>query len=148
MDVQQKPHPHSIEVILGLTQTDKRKTQSFRPYCRINDTQDCQDISLSSQQNEHFYTRLVPRLGVFPRPLAIQNTEFIGKTDNTELAPSYPMFKDSVNIKGNEEAERYLYTKSATAAENNVLTIFDDQKMKAYGRTMEQGIYFFLYIRI
>ena len=145
MDVQQKPHPHSIEVILGLTQTDKRKTQSFRPYCRMNDTQDFQDISLSSQQNEHFYTRLVPRLGVFPRlrPLTIENTEFTGKTDNTELAPSYSMFQDSVNIKGNEEAEQYLYTKSVTTAENNILTTFDDQKMKAYRRTMEQGIWLF-----
>lgn len=133
MDVQQKPHPHSIEVILGLTETNKRTTRSFRPYSRSNDGKDSLQ---SSEYNERFYTRLVPRLGIVPRPLGTENTELTGKSDNTQQRLSFPVFDDSVNIKGNEEAERYLYTKSVTTAEN-VST--DDQNMKVYRRTMEQG---------
>ena len=69
MDVQQKPHPHSIEVILGLAETNKQTTRSFRPYSRPKDGQDSLP---SSEYNGHFYARLVPRLGVVPGPLGIE----------------------------------------------------------------------------
>ena len=135
MDVQQKPHPHSIEVILGLAETNKQTTRSFRPYSRPNDGQ---DSSPSSEYNGHFYTRLVPRLGIVPGPLGTEKTELTGNSDNTQQRLSFSVFDGSVNIKRNEKAERYSYTKIMTTAKN-VSTSFDNQKVEVYRRTMEQG---------
>lgn len=64
MNVQRKPHPYSIEVILGLKDTTTRRTQSFRPYYK---SRELESAKLSPELSCNTYTRLVPRLGLVPR---------------------------------------------------------------------------------
>jgi hypothetical protein len=136
MNVQRKPHPHSIEVILGLTETNKQNTQSFRPYCRQN--KDEENLK-NSEYDESFYTRLVPRLGLVPQPPVMAKAEFTGRTLNTEQRLGHSVFKDSANIKGDEEVERYPYRESVTTAENTVSTPLDNRRINEYERTIQPG---------
>jgi hypothetical protein len=136
MNVERKPHPHSIEVILGLTETNKRNAQSFRPYCRRNDEE---DNSNGSQYSEGFYRRLVPRLGLVPQPPVLESTEFTGRTFITERRPGDSVFNNSANIMGEEVVERYPCRKSVTTAANNVSTPLDNRRMSDYERTMQPG---------
>ena len=66
MNIERKPHPYSIEVILGLKDcedTTPKRTQSFRPYYRSKDVQSEQQCSTE----RNVYSRLVPRLGLVPQ---------------------------------------------------------------------------------
>ena len=60
MNVQREPLPHSIEVILGLTGTIDKTTQSFRPYLRRDGKERNSKIH---ENTENTCTRLVPRQG-------------------------------------------------------------------------------------
>ena len=138
MNVQRKPHPHSIEVILGLTETNKRSTQSFRPYCKPIDGE---ENSKTSDRNVNLYTRLVPRLGLVPRLPVIERNEFTSTSGilNTEQRASRSVFGDSANIKAHEEIQEYPYRKRVKTAESNISTPLDNGRMTEYQRTIEPG---------
>lgn len=71
MNVQRKPHPYSIEVILGLKDTATRRTQSFRPYYR---TKEHENKGLMNDLECNTLSRLVPRLGLVPASPAWMET--------------------------------------------------------------------------
>ena len=131
MNVQTKPHPHSIEVILGLTESNRQNAQSFRPYCSLDNKED------NSRSSESFYTRLVPRLGLVPRAPVPGKVEFTKRTLNTERWLNHSLFKDSANIKGDEEFEQYSYGKSATLTKNNVSALLDNRRGNDYDRAIQ-----------
>jgi hypothetical protein len=133
MNVQRKPHPHSIEVILGLTEANRQTAQSFRPYCRRNDEEDGQ------RNSESFYRRLVPRLGLVPRRPVRENAEFTERTLDTERWLDHSLFKDSANTKGNKEFEQYSYAKSVTMGESNVSTLLNGRNGNGYERAVQPG---------
>lgn len=69
MNVQRKPHPYSIEVILGLkdstttTSNTAKRTQSFRPYYKPSEAES--EELACGEMNAH--ARFIPRLGLVPR---------------------------------------------------------------------------------
>ena len=133
MNVQPKPHPHSIEVILGLTESNRQNAQSFRPYCSLNNKED------NPRSSENFYTRLVPRLGLVPRAPVPERAEFTERTLNTERWLNHSLLKDSANIKGDEEFEQYSYRKSATLTKSNVSVLLDNRRGNDYERAVQPG---------
>jgi hypothetical protein len=62
MSVEQKPHPYSIEAILGLRDSGRQNLQSFRPYLKPKN----EYIGISEPFSAASLTRMVPRAGHFP----------------------------------------------------------------------------------
>jgi hypothetical protein len=73
MNVERKPHPHSIEAILGLKDTSKQNVQSFRPYSKPKT--ECIAMNETCASTGSSFTRLVPRAGRLPRASVLLKAE-------------------------------------------------------------------------
>lgn len=101
MNVQRKPHPYSIEVILGLKDaTTTKRTQSFRPYYK-----EAENEELASEMITH--ARLVPRLGLVPRsPTSMETSklntdgDFAHFVDNGIQSPVHYRNELDVSMRG------------------------------------------------
>lgn len=103
MNVQREPLPHSIEVILGLTETIDKTTQSFRPYLRMDD----KERNLKIHENtENTCTRLVPRQGQVSLSLCettdIISRAFDARRENMNFS-SHTRCPDEKAIAGDED---------------------------------------------
>ena len=71
MSVERKPHPYSIEAILGLKETGKQNVQSFRPYLKPKD-EDIGIIKPFAVTDSSLITPMMPSVGRLSRASVFQ----------------------------------------------------------------------------
>ena len=123
MNIEHKPHPHSIESILGLTNNREQNVQSFRPYCKV------QEESLVAATKFHKRpdnpsTRLIPRSGLLPRAPVLLRTEearrlyrcgFQTQQNNSCEKIDPCSFRSDISRRGNENSTSQQNTMTSTA---------------------------------
>lgn len=138
MDRQRKPHPHSIEVILGLTDTNRRKARSFRPYCKwINEEKNYKD---AEYDRESSYTKLVPRRGLVPKPLVSGNIGGRTLDSATEQRVAGTLLKDSLDNTKNDEKFEHYPLKQSVGTVKNLSPSPENRGFEEYQRNMKPGI--------